>query len=100
MYWISSQNMFKLLWWTLPFSAIVLFRLTNVVAISEEEMETLLAKYNQESIERCRRSALASWNVATDVGNQTKEMEEVQKQFITLPIFMKFYFHFFFTLIK
>lgn len=48
-----------------------------MLAISEDEMESLLAKYNQDSVELCRRSTLSRWDVATDVGNQTKENEQV-----------------------
>lgn len=87
--------MLKLLWWTLPFSVIFLCSLTNVLAISEDEMESLLATYNQDSVELCRRSALSGWDVATDVGNQTKENEQVHIHFISYQYSIEPVFTFF-----
>lgn len=75
--------MFKLLWWTLPFTVIFIFGITNgqEAEISEEAMDSILAEYNQKLIERCRRVTVSSWNVATDVGNKAKEDEKVRPFF-------------------
>lgn len=78
--------MFKLLWWTLPFTVILIFGTTNGqdAEISEEAMESLLADYNQKLIDRCRRVTVSSWNVATDVGNKAKEDEKVRPFFLKI----------------
>lgn len=76
--------MFKLLWWTLPFTVILIFGTTNGqgAEISEEAMGSILAEYNQILIERCHRVTVSSWNVATDVGNKDKEDEKVRSCFL------------------
>lgn len=46
---------------------------------TEPQIAALLDEYNVISTEKCRRANLASWNVATDVGNSDKEKEKVRK---------------------
>ncbi|XP_031624027.1 angiotensin-converting enzyme-like isoform X2 [Contarinia nasturtii] len=41
--------------------------------ITETELEQLLKHYDAMSMNVCNRAVIASWNVATDVGNKTKE---------------------------
>lgn len=45
--------------------------------LREDEMREKLEVYNDEARLMCRRRMIASWNVATDVGNASKEMEKV-----------------------
>lgn len=61
------------------FLVISLIACTNgqTTVISEETMQSLLAEYNELAVVTCNRVAEARWNVATDVGNKTKEDEKV-----------------------
>lgn len=45
--------------------------------LTENELESHLDAYNIKSIEICRRTELANWNVATDVGSTAKQKEKV-----------------------
>lgn len=72
--------MLKILCWTLVFLAISTFtdgQNQKSVPISEVEMQIILAEYNSKASELSHRTAEAAWNVATDVGNQTKVNEKV-----------------------
>lgn len=51
--------------------------IANAAKLTEQELESHLDAYNIKSIEICRRSGLANWNVVTDIGNTTKEEEKV-----------------------
>lgn len=63
--------MFKLL------ALLFLVLIANAAKLTEQELESHLDAYNIKSIETCRRYVLASWNVATDIGNTFKEKEKV-----------------------
>lgn len=51
----------------------------NATKPTETEMEAFLDEFNRNYMEKCRRVTLASWNVATDIGNAAKEIEKVRK---------------------
>lgn len=68
--------------WSLVFLVVLTFAYRTgqeSIKITEDDLSILLAEYNSKSIEWCRRANLASWNVATDVGNKGKEEEKVRK---------------------
>lgn len=71
--------MLKMMWWTLVLLAILTFTNGQNPKISEEEMQKLLAEYDTSASELAHRVTEASWNVATDVGNQAKVNEKVRK---------------------
>lgn len=74
--------MLKSVPWKFAFLAILLCAYATgqeAPPIFEDELQDLLAKYNSKSIEWCRRANLASWAVATDVGNKDKEEEKVNR---------------------
>lgn len=71
--------MLKIVWWTLALLvSIIDGQNQNIAPISEDEMQSILAEYNRKASEFGHRSTEASWNVATDVGNQTKVAEKVK----------------------
>lgn len=45
--------------------------------LSEEEMQAKLDQYQKEALPLCQARASARWDVATDVGNRGKEVQEV-----------------------
>lgn len=66
-------------WWIIPILAT--FSCTigqSVKKLSENEMQSVLNDYNSKAIELCHQVQLASWDVATDVGNTTKEAAKVR----------------------
>lgn len=81
---LIAAKMLKIKWWPLALSVILTFTRAagqSPTLISEEEMQSLLAQYNSKATEYCHRSTEASWDVATDVGNQTKVDTKVMYHF-------------------
>lgn len=64
---------------TMPKLVALLFLVATAIAakLTENELESHLEAYNIKSIEICRRTKLANWNVATDVGSTAKQKEKV-----------------------
>lgn len=58
---------------------VVTILLTSYVCsqTTEDQLAGLLAEYDKATAEKSRLATLASWNVATDVGNAQKEEEKV-----------------------
>lgn len=48
--------------------------------LTETEMRAKLSQYNTDALKLCNRNVKANWNVATDVGNKTKEKEKVRRE--------------------
>lgn len=55
---------------------------TDVSPISEQRLVDLLKKYDEKSSDVCNRAVIGSWNVATDIGNKSKEEIKVRKHTI------------------
>lgn len=49
-----------------------------------DDYEQLVAKYNELAVEKNRQATLASWNVATDIGNEAKEEQKVSTATVAL----------------
>lgn len=75
--------------WTFILLSLLLVSHASGDDIAEKQMETLLTDYNSKSIEKCRESVLASWNVATDVGNVDKEKQKVSNMMMSCLIIRK-----------
>lgn len=68
--------------WSLAILAILTFTQTNgqnqkPEPISEMELQSILSEYNSKAIVLARLVVQTTWNVETDVGNQTKVNEKV-----------------------
>lgn len=56
---------------------LVLLQSSNVTSTDENKLKELLLEYNAIALYKTQSTTLASWNVATDIGNAEKHKEKV-----------------------